>query len=121
MKPIASLLTVKEAAARLTQLRGAKVSTQSVYRAINAKKNRLPVIRMGHSVFVPDLDGWLAAQAEASVSSPDAATQAAMPAPATRVRRRTSKAAKARVGKRNPFGTPAARPRVSGSDERRVG
>lgn len=119
MKPIGSLLTVKEAAARLTQLRGTKVTTQAVYRMVNAKAHRLPTIRAGKRVYVADLDGWLAAQAAASIATPEASTPPETAPPAVRVRRRGSKSAKARSGKRNPFGTPA--PVTRFPQERRVG
>lgn len=110
--PLKSLLSVKEAAARLTQLRGVPVSTQAVYRMTKAKQHRLPTIRLGRAVFIANLDQWLAEQADASAREPEPVAKPAGPI-AKRVRSRKSRTVDATFDAPPRYGIPSSSVRAN--------
>jgi hypothetical protein len=84
MKAAATLMTVKEAAAYLTALRNRPVSVSAVWRLVYAKKNALPQMRMGRSVYIVNLPDWIARQTSVNGDAQPAAEHGK----AVKVRRR---------------------------------
>lgn len=117
MKTVTQLLTVVEAAARLSELRGTSVSPRMVRRMTTAKRRRLPTVWIGRYLYVANLDVWLAAQIDpedvGSVQTVQAET-------ATPRRSRRSVRARTQAKGARRFGTPA-RGVMQFPSERRAG